>query len=256
MNMISFSFVRLTALLFLACAVSVQAETTSDSGATEITSVPCTISTSGTYYLSHDLAVSTNAAYAINITASNVTLDFNGHTLSQTYGTDNGTLGVYIGSSNVTVCRGTLVGFLEAVCLYGDNCCFEDLFAVATTFYGINLSGSNNLVRRCRVNNTGGETVPGLAPYALGIVAQNGNNVEVIDCDVTTLTPGPGCYTVCVFLNSVQNALIVNNRLSSAIWGGQFLYSTGKYRDNICAPNLYNDYGSFYTTVTDAGNNR
>lgn len=235
---------------------SLRAETTSGSGATAITSVPCTITSPGTYYLASDLSVHADIPYAIRITASNVTLDFNNHTLAQLYTSDNGTLGVYISGNNVTVRNGTVTGFLTGVNLYADNASFEDLFVAATTWHGMDLNGSNILVRRCRVNNIGGETVPNLVPNAIGILLQNGSNGRVMDCDVNIVTSGQGAYSACLWLISVENALVTNNRVSSSIHGLTFAYGSGKYRDNLTSTDLYYPYDLFYSAMVDAGNNQ
>ncbi len=233
-----------------------QAETTADSNATEITSVPQTISASGTYYLKQDFTLTTDTAYAINITAPNVTLDFNGHTIAQNAGTNSSTIGVYVGADNVTLRNGTISGCLYGVNAYANNCVFEDLFIVADTFRGMDLTGSNLLVRRCRINNIGGETVPNLAPYALGIVVSNGFDPRIIDCDITTLTYGPGAYTDCILANCVQSLVVSNNRLSAGVKGIEsFNGTTGKYADNLCADSVLYPYNSVGSLV-DAGNNQ
>src|ERR1017187_8409666 len=73
---------------------------------TPISSVPYTISAPGSYYLTGNLAVSSGTA--ITITASQVTLDLNGFTLSSTEATPTGT-GILLevgGNSDITIRNG------------------------------------------------------------------------------------------------------------------------------------------------------
>jgi hypothetical protein len=76
---------------------------------TPITSAPYTISAPGSYYLAANLAVSSGTA--ITITASQVTLDLNGYTLSSTEATPTGT-GILLagGATDITIRNGHIKG--------------------------------------------------------------------------------------------------------------------------------------------------
>jgi hypothetical protein len=68
----------LLALAWLTMVPGLRAQ--SDKG-TPITALPAVITQQGTYYLDRDLATAQTSGYAIDIQATNVTLDLNGHKL-------------------------------------------------------------------------------------------------------------------------------------------------------------------------------
>jgi hypothetical protein len=76
---------------------------------TPISSAPFTISASGSYYLTTNISVTSGSA--ITITASQVTLDLNGFTLSSTETTPTGT-GILLASGNtdITILNGHIKG--------------------------------------------------------------------------------------------------------------------------------------------------
>jgi hypothetical protein len=81
-----------------------------------ITSLPCTITTSGVYVLQQDfLSVNLASGAAIVVAADNVTINLNGHTISNAAaGASTGASGVYAANhANITVRNGTLRGFLR-----------------------------------------------------------------------------------------------------------------------------------------------
>jgi len=106
---------RALALLALFACASTQAETQQ---CTTITSVPLTISASGSYCLTGNLASSSGTA--ITIQADNVVLDLNGHTLSGPGGSSS--IGI---ASNLRrglrIHNGTLRGFTNAVFIDDHN---------------------------------------------------------------------------------------------------------------------------------------
>jgi parallel beta-helix repeat protein len=91
-------------------------------GRIPISAVPYTISAPGAYYLTQDLTV--GAGTAITISSSKVTLDLNGHTLTNTALT-NGTYGISTsvapGLSNVRITGGTVVGGGSGINLNGTS---------------------------------------------------------------------------------------------------------------------------------------
>ena len=78
---------------------------------TPISSVPFTINQPGSYYLTGNLSFGTAAANAITITASGVTLDLNGFTLSSTHPTGSGA-GVIISGTQrrIRIRNGSITG--------------------------------------------------------------------------------------------------------------------------------------------------
>jgi len=69
-----------------------------------ISSLPVTLSATGSYYLTKNLSVS--SGNGITITGSGITLDLNGFTISSTSPNPNGTAIVFSGARNVTVKNG------------------------------------------------------------------------------------------------------------------------------------------------------
>ena len=80
---------------------------------TPISSVPFTISSPGSYYLTTNLVCAVNGANIISINANGVTLDLNGFTLSSTVANAaNGGAAIFLNSglSDITICNGHIVG--------------------------------------------------------------------------------------------------------------------------------------------------
>jgi len=75
---------------------------------TPISSLPVTLNSSGSYYLTKNLSVS--SGNGITITGSGITVDLNGFTISSTSPNPNGTAIMFTGALNVTVKN----GFIES----------------------------------------------------------------------------------------------------------------------------------------------
>lgn len=254
----------LASLLSLApsTAPTLRAETTAASGATEITSLPYTISRPGLYALKAPVAggdyrvVSGQLpnGYAITVNASDVTLDLNGLTIENAAGPASGYVGVGSTASvhHVTLRNGTLAGFTRGVFLYvgawdysagyGDR--LEDLHVTGPGYSGIEIYGGGHLVRRCRVelDSTGAGSTFGIAVM--------GPEARVLDCDVSDRRPS-GAATYGIFFNSGSDDLVANSRLSRVGYGLLYSGATGKYRDNLCAASVTTPY----VGGTDAGDN-
>jgi hypothetical protein len=188
-----------TALLALLAALSLPAaaETTI---CTQITSIPWTISTPGVYCLDTDFNVTLSSGVAININASNVTLDMNRHVLSN-HAAATGTYAYGITATqqkNVVIKNGAIQGFFTAIALFDaspytstqDNV-IEDIAAERSTTFGLYVEGQSNLVFRNRVTETGAEW------SAIGIIVIGPNNVvrnnEVLETG-TPITEGYAIY--------------------------------------------------------------
>jgi hypothetical protein len=103
---------HLAALVLLAACAQASAETLT---CTEITSLPYTVSTGGTYCLSHHLSHSSTSGAAITIKASNVRLDCNDHALINT-ATSGTAIGLYAAArSNVVVENCRIKGYHEGI---------------------------------------------------------------------------------------------------------------------------------------------
>src|SRR6185295_9041736 len=75
-----------------------------------ISSLPFTISQSGSYFLSRNLLFTAMGVNAITITASNVTLDLNGFTLSSTAAADGEAIHVQPNLHGIVVRNGAIDG--------------------------------------------------------------------------------------------------------------------------------------------------
>ena len=137
---------------------------------TPITSVPYTISSPGSYYLSSNLTVTSGSA--ITITASQVTLDLNGFTISSTAASANGT-GILLagGNADITILNGHIKGSV----IYSGGGYSGPGFA-----NGIYFSGSSP--KNVRVS---GVSVSGCSGY--GIYLTLGDSTVVESCTVRTV---------------------------------------------------------------------
>jgi hypothetical protein len=129
---------------------------------TSINSVPYTINSSGSYCLNADITTSVSSGAAIEVAASNVTLDLKGKTLDGT-GAGVGTRADGIHSLDrrgITVRNGRIVGFYVGVHLdfssdSGDHV-VEGIRFEHSRWKAIKLEGANNIMRNNLILDTGG----------------------------------------------------------------------------------------------------
>ncbi len=134
---------------------------------TRITSLPYTITTSGTYVLDGSLDYNSSSAVAIQINASNVTVDLNGNSINN-LGAGPATQAVGINAfnkPNVTIRNGQIVGFFRAIQLDGQleslppasrSALVEYVRCAFNVDCGIFLTVNYNaVVRNCQIRNTG-----------------------------------------------------------------------------------------------------
>lgn len=236
-----------------------RAETTNYSGATQIASLPYTISTPGTYYLAQDFTVSVTGAISINVLTSNVTIDLNGHTITNTYGAGNSAYCIGATNlSNITVRNGTIngyyYGFLVTSSYFDTRCTSyghqaENVTFIKNTFCATNLQGIGCRLYHCRAILTGGTTVQ--SAYYNFALDGTGNTVE--DCDVSGKTGTNPAYGITVA--SATDNFVLNNRISGVTNGVLLLTGTAsyKYRDNLTS-GVATPY-STGANATNAGNN-
>jgi len=161
-----------------------------------------TIAQPGSYYLTHNLTVSTGDG--IDINTNSVTLDLNGYTIASTATNATGTaINLNSGCSDITICNGHIRG---GVTNNGSGVYGGDGFAFGITYsgnapqnvqvfrssvsgcmgHGINLGNGNaTVVEACTVRTVGGNgifasTVKGCAALNCGGNAINGDSVS--DC--------------------------------------------------------------------------
>lgn len=131
------------------------------------TGFPMVICNPGSYRLSGDLSVPANLD-GVLITASDVSLDLNGFTISGP--SVNVHTGVIAGSSThrVTVSNGRVIGFANGVVLGGTSSIARQLTVDLIADIGIQVDGVG-IVEDCSVNATGtGIMLTGLSGMALG----------------------------------------------------------------------------------------
>lgn len=232
MNINNFSaFIRTTVMsvaLFFYCIAS-NAETRICSA---ILALPVTISTPGIYCLKRDLSTQLSTGAAITITANNVTIDFNGRTLSGAAGPGSQAFGVYAADrSNLTLRNGTITGFNIGVFLddtdrdYSNSGShlLEGLTVDGNTVTGLQIEGRTNTLNKNRVTDTGGSTVAG-GIEVTGILI-NGPQTMVLDNTVArTVASGNGTARgIQVSASDADDSamtLIRDNRISNTITAG------------------------------------
>ncbi|MBV8377133.1 MAG: hypothetical protein JO279_09030 [Verrucomicrobia bacterium] len=130
-----------------------------------IRSLPYLIKQPGTYVLDLNLSYNSETVDAIQITASNVRLDFQNHSISY-LGTNANTVSACVesfGNSNVKIVHGSIVGFMLGVYAgKGANILVDDMNFHYQTMCGVYIGqdpeGSespNSSVRGCVVTHTG-----------------------------------------------------------------------------------------------------
>ena len=235
---------------------SAKAETTNASGATQITSLPITITTSGTYYLSQNFTASFSMQ-AILIHAAGVTIDLNGHTITNT-STSGSVFGIVsVNQPNNTILNGTLVGFNTGIYLLGYTGpngplagfgeLVENVSCVSTSNVAFwSVDSSYTRFKHCRAILTGASSGSGICAFSIS--GANGDVIE--DCDVMGKTGTAAVTGISVTYNASNN-FIVNNRISGVDSGVSCdSSSTCKYRDNLTL-----GVTTPYSGGTNGGNN-
>lgn len=128
-----------------------------------IQSVPITITVQGIYCLKQNLSLSATQAVAITIAAHNVTIDFNGFKLGGlAAGPSSNSVGVRATDRrNVTLRNGNIRGFSWGIILNqttegaSSGHLVEDNFLDGNLIVGMEVGGSDVLVRRNRIVRTG-----------------------------------------------------------------------------------------------------
>jgi hypothetical protein len=198
--------------------------TFSDADVIKIASLPYTITTSGNYELTGNLTA--NGTDGIDVKASNVVINLNGFSISQSSSGNN--YGVLDTSySNVVVENGTISGFAIGI-IFGavtqsptGNCAAQNLRVLGPQLMLI--SGNDCLVENCIFIGTGVD-----AQWA-GITINKAVNCQVQDCTISQLTIGVVGSPEGVQTNS--NAFI-HNYIASCGTGLQ-LWKNDCYQGNV-----------------------
>ncbi len=149
-----------------------------------ISSLPFTITQSGSYYVTGNL--SAGAGDGIVIEASDVSIDLNGYTLSADSGLGNTGLSVAAGRTNISVrdggVRGFNFGFYSAV---ASDVTVSDLIATEN-LYGVEVYGSGTIRDSIAANNGG----DGFFLYGAGSIIRNSRADSNGDAGITATGSG------------------------------------------------------------------
>jgi hypothetical protein len=202
---------------------------------------PITISASGSYYLTGNLTVSSGDA--IDITASGVTLDLNGFTITSTATGSSGS-GVAIclfsstGNTNITIVNGHILGDFSAGIQrysYPDNVRISGVSVCGCADIGIDLDGGySTIIESCTVSS-----VAGIGISAEGIITR----CTVFHCGIYGIAVGENSSVIACTSTETQNLKLVEGTGIYVV--GNFCLITG----NICN---YNSFG----IVVDGYHNR
>jgi hypothetical protein len=218
-------------LVFLAWGAAARAETTD---CTEIADLPYQVTAPGLYCLKASLAApATNYGAAIEITADDVVIDLNGHTLDGAAdGSPSKAIGVRATNrKNVTVRNGTIRGFSAGVWLGGwletsTGHIAERLRADGNTLVGIRVEGAGSIVRGNLVIRTVGSI------YSISGIIAIGAGVHVIGNEVVDTIEPAGKQAIGINVGNAPGGVIEGNMVSNAAFGPTDSY--GIYVSNTC----------------------
>lgn len=232
---------------------------------TEIVALPATISAQGVYCVKRDLETSIGSGNAITINANSVTIDLNGFRLGG-LGGGPGTQasGIFANNQkNITIRNGTIRGFFRAIQLAGTTGSghrIEDMRVDANRVIGIEVQGSNLIVRGNQIINTGNSSIESTAT---GIYLNGASNSVVSDNivgDVSETSAVSGIFVfgssaveinknsifdlktatslVGVNLDTSTNISVLNNRIINASTGTAGINENGGSTGIDCVENL------------------
>ena len=153
---------------------------------TRITSLPYTITSPGTYVLDLSLDYNSSSGAAIQINASNVTVDLDGNSIiNLSAGPKTQAVGINaFDRSNITIRNGQILGFFRGVELDGQmefqssatGALVENLRCAFSTDCGVFLTANfNAVIRNCQIYGTGfSPGFPGNGNHGIGILDELG----------------------------------------------------------------------------------
>lgn len=199
-------------------SVQATADVPMDPECTAITSVPLAITSEGIYCFTGNLATAQTTGNAISINADNVVIDLKGWKLDgSAAGLDTIAKGIYAyGRSNIVIRNGTIRGFYAGIGLscsypYTDSQGYqvEDIRAVANTYRGFYIDGTDTVVRNNTVLDTGGSTQINTAE---GMKLQ-GPGLRLLNNDIGGLVASSTGNANGVFLSNGDGGVIEGNRV-------------------------------------------
>jgi parallel beta-helix repeat protein len=203
------------ALLGLMLPAKAFAAESQDSCKGFITSLPATISTSGTWCLQGNLTTTLSTGNAITVTANDVTLDCNDAVLDNS-ATGAGTKRTAIRASTVsglTVRHCGIRGFQFGIYISGTggSHLVEDNHVHGSTYVGIWVAGDGSVVRRNAVLDIGGSTA---TSRAYGIYAAD--SVDILDNTVSGVYANSG-DTFGIRTDNNASGSIADNRVKGIL---------------------------------------
>jgi hypothetical protein len=214
----------------------------------ELTSLPYTINSSGTYCLKSTMFTNLSSGAAITVGGGyQVTVDLRGFALINVPSTNSTAVGVQgLNKSNVTVRNGRIQSFKSGVTLDGPNSygnVVENVQVDSPISSGIVISGNGHQVRGCSVTHYGLEE----SGSPVGILISGDGHV--VEGNVITTSLSANGRAISVF--SGTNHLVVGNRIVNPQGVGLQLHSNDKYRDNLVV-----GAATPYQGGLDVGNNQ
>ena len=200
---------------------------TNSPGATAITSVPYTISTSGNYYLANNITTNLATGSAITIAASEVILDLNGRSLIDTAGSNQANGIFVLNQVDVTIQNGDIDGFGIGV-YFSPNSSDNNRKNTAlnlrlndNTIGVASVSGTSNLVRLCIID--GG---------SIGIFFNQDLGSRAEDNILELQSPTELNLTGVALVSSASGGVVFDNNVIAKGSGkvGQMMSGTDKFR--------------------------
>ena len=197
-----------------------------------ITDIPITITESGVYCLTDNLATSITTGNAITLDADNITIDLNGWMLDGSgAGMATEATGIYSYQlNNITVRNGTIQGFHYGVQLDVDTVTYsasrgnliERIRASANTGAALFTKGMGTIIRHNHIVNTGNSTI---SPnyWAVGI-SSYGTNCQVLNNTINNTTASGSGTADAIYMRNANSSIIEGNQVSGLYSGALNMY--------------------------------
>jgi len=252
--------ISFSVLFVVSLALSTQAATTDLGACTIITpSATTTISSPGFYCLDANSSLDLASETAITINASNVVLDLNGYTMTNTNGANTAlAIGTTSSPSNVTINNGKIIGYRDGIGFKSGAKYTIDSINIDVVGKGIDIRADNTIIRNSFIKGDyrGIIICKGYSCILNNEIVSNGGGIDSCIDSVRMIIDGNKITTPAanggngIFLGELNN-LVVNNRFVNWTVGIQGDVGSSKYMDN-----LFINVTTKAVGITDAGNNK
>jgi parallel beta-helix repeat protein len=217
----------------------------SDEVRTPISSLPFTISSPGSYYLSGALTSSSNG---INVNADNVTIDFSGFTITGPGKYSYTGFGIYMnGRRNVEIKNGTIRGFGLAAIRENSSVGREhrvlymriqDNGSNADSYGAISFNGSANFILNCTVtgNACGGINV-GSGTTVIGNTAHSNGQIGINAANGSTVSGNTSSYNEADGISASGSSVLIGNTVYHNGRDGISAYDGSTVKNNAASYN-------------------